>query len=141
MFKRIIYLLLSIIIFFVGIFFVYYLFSSSALLFLLFIGLYYVVNVGVSFIISRSFYDKATNFFFNVGIFTINYKRVYSKDFGYFWCEFVDHDDDGLIIVYEQQYFILKEKFRCHYDGDIDNFKKNIKSELDKLYISRNEKP
>jgi hypothetical protein len=66
-------------------------------------------------------------------IFTLNRKKIYHSDLGYFYIYVNKYSD---IILYEQKVFYTKRLFDFHYRENMDENRKIIKAKLDSEYSS-----
>lgn len=132
MFKRVIYLSLSVIslLSMVSLFFYLPLVVSvaSSMVLITLISLY-TMFVGI-------YYDTlSTPFTFILGIFTLKRKRIYFDNLGYFW---ISYSNGGQLIVSKQKLFVLFEIYRCHHDGlELDELVIGIKNGIE-LYNKKN---
>ena len=73
-----------------------------------------------------------------LGLFTINVKKAFHSELGEFYLKAKFSNNDAKILVYEQKYFYMIEKFEMKYDGDIDSFKNRLKMRLEEIYKEKN---
>jgi len=71
-----------------------------------------------------------------LGLYTINVKKAFHSELGEFYLKAKFSNNDAKILVYEQKYFYMIEKFEMKYDGDIDSFKNRLKMRLEDTYRS-----
>lgn len=71
-----------------------------------------------------------------LGLLTINMKKAFHSELGEFYLKAKFSSNDAKILVYEQKYFYMIEKFEMKYDGDIDSFKNRLKMRLEDTYRS-----
>ena len=71
-----------------------------------------------------------------LGLLTINVKKAFHSELGEFYLKAKFSSNDAKILVYEQKYFYMIEKFEMKYDGDIDSFKNRLKMRLEDTYRS-----
>lgn len=67
-------------------------------------------------------------------IFPFNMKKAFHSELGEFYLKAKFSNNDAKILVYEQNYLYMIEKFEMTYDGDIDSFKNRLKIKLEDIY-------
>jgi hypothetical protein len=71
-----------------------------------------------------------------MGLLTINFKRVYYSELGYFYIK-IKNDE---VEIYEQNILYIRNIFDVTYNGDIDKLKSDIEKRLNNYYRDRMEK-
>lgn len=67
---------------------------------------------------------------FLVGVLLFRQKRIYYSDLGYFYM-FIKGDS---VSIWEQGFFNSRKLFKVYYNGNLDNLKNQIKSDLEMVY-------
>lgn len=70
------------------------------------------------------------------GLYSLRMKKSFHSELGEFYLKAKFSSNDAKILVYEQKYFYMIEKFEMKYDGDIDSFKNRLKMRLEDTYRS-----
>lgn len=66
---------------------------------------------------------------FLLGVLLFRQKRIYYSDLGYFYLS-----GKETITIWKQGFFSSKNLFDVHYNGNLDNLRIQIKSELEEIY-------
>ena len=105
---------------------------TSGMLYLLYIFIPVIINAING--NDDGYYDilPFTNMFFS-----INRKKIYYSDLGYFYLSVNKNSD---IIIYEQKIFYTKKLFMFDYIEDFDKNRQIIKNKLDRIYSSEIER-
>lgn len=76
------------------------------------------------------------------GLYSLRMKKSFHSELGEFYLNLKQNKStprlyiEAEVVVYEQKYFYMIEKFEMKYDGDIDSFKNRLKMRLEDTYRS-----
>jgi hypothetical protein len=92
---------------------------------------YLLVHLFGTLIIGSSNYNRELDddCIFLLGVLLFRQKRIYYSDLGYFYLS-----GKETITIWKQGFFSSKKLFDVHYNGNLDNLRTQIKSDLEKIY-------
>lgn len=132
--KRKIFLILSTIAFILPFVFSLFLRNIGAIIFLPILSyLIYIVCHLVSTLIKTTYTQNDLDFYdyciFLLGVLLFRQKRIYYSDLGYFY---LSGKND--LTIWKQGFFSSEKLFNVYYDGNLDDLRNQIKSDLEKIY-------